>query len=238
MNIIPVLLVKNEELWIERVLTPLVNVFPHVIISDTGSTDNTVGIIHDMRDRGANILLVEYPNRTPAQLSQCRQDMQDQARDLYDATHIFLVDGDELYPEKYLKFIQDFPMPEDALSGFTWGKEIRELPNGELWYLRLKGTTEDIGLNRQAIISVDSKWRGDYPFESPNTYVPGDPTNYYWKSPDSSYHFFHLHQTTRSLRDDDVYIRTQKRNQLSMRDTPDVEPGRLWINSREEYVDE
>lgn len=237
MNIVPVLLVKNEELWIERILTPLVNVFPHVIVSDTGSTDSTEGIINDMRDRGAHILLVSYPDLKPAQLGKCRQDMQEQARDLFGATHTFLVDGDELYPTKYLKFIQQFPMPENALSGFTWGKEIRELPNGEFWYLRQNGTVDDIGLNRQAIISVNSKWSGEYPFESPSTYVPGDPTNYYWKSPDPSYHFFHLHQTTRSLKDEDVYIRMKKRNQLSMRDTPDVVPGRLWIRSREEYID-
>jgi glycosyltransferase involved in cell wall biosynthesis len=238
MNIVPVLLVKNEELWIERVLTPLVNVFPHVIVSDTGSTDSTETIIQDMRTHGANIVLNSYPDLKPAQLGKCRQDMQDQARALFDATHIFLVDGDELYPTKYLRFIQEFPMPENALSGFTSGKEIRELPNGELWYLRLNGSNDDIGLNRQAIISVDSRWSGEYPFESPSTYKPGDPTNYYWKPADPTCHFFHLHQTIRSNKDEDVYIRMKKRHQLSMRDTPDVSPGRLWLKSREEYIDE
>lgn len=236
MIIIPVVLCKNEEVWIEHVLSPLVAVFPHVIVTDTGSTDSTVAIVNGMRENGANILLVTHPSVTPKGLSRCRQDMQEQAKDLFDATHIFLVDGDELYPKKYLQFIHDFPMPENALSGFTWGKEIRELENGELWYLKYHG--DDVGLNRQAIISVDSKWNGEYPFESPSTYDPGNPLNYYWKSPDPTYHFFHLHQTTRSTRDQDVYIRMQKKNQLSLQETPEISPGRLWIKSREEYIDE
>ena len=42
MNIVPVLLVMNEEVWIKRILTALTHVFPHVIVSDTGSTDATV----------------------------------------------------------------------------------------------------------------------------------------------------------------------------------------------------
>src|SRR5688572_5477989 len=131
MNIVPVLLVKNEEIWIERVLAPLISVFPHVIVTDTGSSDSTVDVIEGMRDRGADILLITHPGMDPKQLGKCRQDMQEQARDIFDATHIFLVDGDELYPSKYLRFIRDYPMPENALSGFTWGKEIRQLPNGQ-----------------------------------------------------------------------------------------------------------
>lgn len=237
MIIIPVLLIKNEELWIEHVLRPLVSVFPHVIVTDTGSTDSTVGIINDMMDRGANIHLISHSHPVePAGLGDCRYNMQQRAKEMYDATHIFLVDGDELYPRKYLQFIHDYPMPENALSGFTWGKEIRELENGELHFLELNG--QDVGLNRQAIISVDSKWSGVYPFESPSTYVPGDPTNYYWKSPDPTWHFFHLHQTTRSNRDSDVHIRQKKKFQLSLQETPNVHPGRLWLKSREEYRDD
>lgn len=236
MKIVPVILCKNEEVWIKPVLWNLARVFDHIIVSDTGSTDSTVEIINGLIDSGLPIVLNTYPGVQPADLGQCRQSMQEQAKDLFDATHIFLVDGDELYPTKYLKFIRDFPMPENSLSGFTWGKEIRQLPNGELWYLQIDG--EDVGLNRQAIISVDSKWSGHYPFESPDTYVPGDPTNYYWKSPDPTYHFFHLHQTVRSTRDADVYIRVQKQNQFGMRDNLNVTPARLWINSPKEYVDE
>lgn len=235
MNIVPVLLIKNEENWIRSVVHSLLSVFPHVIVSDTGSTDNTIDRVKSAGFQ-ERLDLYEKGPLPPHQLGECRQWMQEVAKEKFGATHIFLVDGDELYPKKYLRFIQDFPMPENALSGFTWGKEIRQLDNGELCFLSLNG--EDVGLSRQAIISVDSKWSGVYPFESPSTYDPGNPLNYYWKSPDDTYHFFHLHQTVRSSRDADVYIRMQKQKQFGMQDNHSVLPARPWLSSREEYSDE
>jgi glycosyltransferase involved in cell wall biosynthesis len=228
MNIVPVLLIKNEELWIRHVLASLVHVFPHVIVADTGSTDSTLEQIAPL----PNITLQTFDHPlTPRELGQCRGEMQQLAKSLFDATHIFLVDGDELYPTKYLRFLVDNPMPENAMSGFTWGIECTELPNGECWLYA-------VGLNRQAIISVDSKWKGEYPFESPSTYIPGHPSNHYWKSPDPTYHFYHLHQMRRSIRDDDVYLRKQKQFQFSMADHPEIKPATLWLKSREDYVDE
>ncbi len=227
MNIVPVLLIKNEELWIYHVLASLTKVFPHVIVADTGSTDSTL----EQVARLPNITLRTFDHPlTPRELGQCRGEMQAIARDLFDATHIFLVDGDELYPTKYLQFIVDNPMPEDALSGFTWGIECTELPNGECWMY-------SVGCNRQAMISVGSRWRGEYPFESPDTFIPGHPGNYYWKSPDPSYHFYHLHQMRRSLRDEDVYLRKQKQFQFGMESHPEIKPAVFWLKSREDYAD-
>ncbi len=227
MNIVPVLLIKNEELWIRHVLRSLVNVFPHVIVADTGSTDSTLDQLTGL----PNITLRTFDHPlTPKELGGCRGEMQEVARSRFGATHIFLVDGDELYPTKYLRFIVDHPMPETALSGFTWGIECTELPNGECWMY-------SVGCNRQAMISVNSKWRGEYPFESPDTYVPGHPGNHYWQSPDPSYHFYHLHQMRRSLRDEDVYLRKQKQFQFGMADHPEIKPAAFWLKSREDYAD-
>jgi hypothetical protein len=227
MIIVPVLLVKNEEVWIRRILTALSHVFPHLIVSDTGSTDSTAEEIQMV----PGVHLYKFQNLPPHELTSCRQFMQDEARRKFEATHIFLVDGDELYPTKYLRYIADNPMPEDALSGFTSGIECGELENGELWFY-------NAGLNRQAIIPAYSHWKGIYPFESPDCYVPGSPRNHYFKSPDESYRFFHLHHTKRSNLDADVYLRVQKKNQFSMRDAPEIQPEKLWLKSQEEYVDE
>jgi len=228
MNIVPCLMIKNEELWIRHVVGSLLNVFPHVVIADTGSTDSTFKQIAHL----PNITRVVYDHPLePKELTACRAEMQQVAKDLFNATHIFLVDGDELYPTKYLKFLVDNPMPEDALTGFTWGIECTELPNGECWMF-------SVGVSRQAMISVNSKWKGEYPFESPDTFVPGHPTNHYWQSLDPSYHFYHLHQMRRSTRDEDVYLRKQKQFQFSMQDHPEIKPVTLWLKSREEYVDE
>jgi glycosyltransferase involved in cell wall biosynthesis len=227
MIVIPILLVKNEEVWIERVLTPFANIFPHVIVSDTGSTDSTIKQIEKVK----NIHLMTYGNLSPEEVGLCRGWMQAEAQEKFGATHVFMVDGDELYPTKYVKFLHDNPMPEDAMGGFTYGVECTEFENGECW---LYG----VGVSRHAVFSVDSKWRGTYPFESPDTFIAGHPTNYYWQSLDPSYHFYHVHQMRRSSRDEDVYLRKQKQFQFSMQDHPEIRPVSLWLKHESEYQDE
>jgi hypothetical protein len=233
MIVIPVLLVKNEEYWIRQVVAPLVKAFGHAVVTDTGSTDDTVALLKDME----GVILNTYTNLSPLEMGQCRAWMQADAKILFGATHILLVDGDELYPSKYLDFIKQYPMPDNAISGFTSGVECTELLNGECWKLG-RPTGDLVMLNRQAIISVESKWKGKYPFESPDTYVPGDPTNYYWKSPDASYCFYHIHQMTRSSRDMEVYLREEKKYQFSLQDAPEIKPAEFWLRSREDYKDE
>lgn len=225
--IVPVLLVKNEENWIKHILLALANVFPHVIVADTGSTDSTVSEALSVE----RVVVESFGELSPKDLGLCRQWMQDKAKMDYGAEWMFLVDGDELYPTKYLQWIVDHPMPVGSLSGFTWGIECVEIPNGEIW-------TYDVGCNRQALISVDSKWSGVYPFESPDSYKPGDPSNFYWPSPDPTYHFFHVHQTVRSSHDEQVYMRMQKRHQLGMADHPEIKPHKFWLSHKGAYRDE
>lgn len=232
MIIVPILQIKNEEIWIERILTALVNVFPHVIVADTGSTDSTLEQVRKV-DR---VQLMVYENMTPAEVGQCRGYMQDVAKQLFHATHVFLNDGDEIYPKKYLEFIRDNPMPENAMSGFTYGIECTELDNGECWLLGMNGNL--VGVSRQAVFSVDSKWSGVYPFESPDTFIAGHPTNHYWQSVDPSHHFFHIHQMRRSSKDEDVHMRMRKKYQFSMRDAPEIVPTQFWLKSQEDYRDE
>lgn len=234
MKVVPVMLCKNEEIWIKRVLTALTSVFPTVIVADTGSTDNTISEIEQV----AGIHLMRYGNLTPQDVGLCRGWMQSAAKTLYDATHVMLVDADELYPTKYLRYIVDNMMPENAMSGYTSGVECTELPNGECWFL---GDTDNgnavIGLNRQSIFNVDAQWHGEYPFESPDCYIPGHPTNHYFVSPDPSFRFFHLHQMTRSRHDDFVYMRKQKKYQFGLREAPQIQPVQFWLKSESEYKD-
>lgn len=241
MNIVPVLLVKNEEVWIGRILTALVSVFPQIIVCDTGSTDSTINEISQVSQaclakQQPPIFVLQQSNNSPRDLTACRQLMQDEAKHLFDATHIFLVDGDELYTTQYLRSIADNPMPDNALSGFTSGIECGELENGELWFYGNKGNL--VGLNRQAIIPVGSRWKGEYPFESPDCYVPGSPLNHYFPIPEGSRGFYHLHHTRRSRLDADVYLRVEKKDQFSMRHAPELVPQLLWLKSEKEYRDE
>jgi len=234
MNIVPVMLVKNEEVWIKRILTALAGVFQHIIVSDTGSGDSTVDEV--LQVPNVHLIQTARSSLLPHELTEQRQYMQDQAKRLFGASHIFLVDGDELYPTKYLRYIADNPMPDNSLSGFTSGIECGEMNNGELWFYGNAGNP--VGLNRQAIIPVDSKWTGQYPFESPDCYVPGSPLNHYFPIPAGCHGFYHLHHTRRSRLDADVYLRVQKRDQFSMRAAPELIPHKLWLKSQEEYRDE
>lgn len=223
---------KNEEIWIARIVNPLVKVFGCAIVADTGSTDGTWEVLS--RDTKAH--LIHYDNLSPEDLGRCRQWLQGIAKISYNATHVFLVDGDELYPIKYLEYLKDNPMPENAMGGFTYGIECTELDNGECWLL---GTEAGLtGVSRHAFFSVNSKWYGVHPFESPDSFVAGDPTNYYWRSDNPSYHFFHIHQMKRSNKDEDVYLRNSKRYKFSMRDAPEIKPHTLWLKNQEEYKDE
>lgn len=225
MNIIPVMICKNEEIWIERVLTPFSNIFPHVIVTDTGSSDGTIAQIAKVK----NIHLMSYgKSLSPAEVGLARGWMQSEAKEHFGATHVFLVDGDELYPTKYLQWIYDNPMPDNAMGGFTYGVECTELENGECWMY-------GVGVSRHAVFSVDSKWHGVYPFESPDSFIAGDPTNYYWQSLDPSYHFYHIHQMRRSSRDEDVHLRMEKKYHFSMQSHPEIKPEKFWLKNQEDY---
>lgn len=232
MNIVPTLLIKNEEVWIRRVVQALDCVFPRIIICDTGSTDSTVLQIKDI----PNVVLHEVGTQTPQGLTDLRQYMQDESYHSYGASHIFLVDGDELYPTKYLQSIVDNPMPSNALSGFTVGIEVGEKENGELWFYGIDGAP--VILNRQAIIPVTSRWKGVYPFESPDCYEPGNPLNHYFPVPNGLKGFYHLHHTTRSTFDADAYLRVQKRHHFSLKEAPEIVMEKFWLKSEREYRDE
>jgi glycosyltransferase involved in cell wall biosynthesis len=231
MHIIPIVMIKNEELWIEKVLTPLTKVFPGVIVADTGSTDNTIQIVSSIK----GVRLMRFIDMTLEQIGQCRGTMQAEAKRLFGATHVMLVDGDELYPTTYLRWLTDNPMPECSLSGYTYGVECTELANGECWLLGNQYGV--VGVNRQAFFSVDVTWKGTYPFESPSSYKPGDANNYYWKVESPLHRFFHIHQMKRSSKDDDVYMRRQKQYQFALQIHPEIKPLEFWLKSREDYKD-
>lgn len=231
MNIVPTLLIKNEEVWIRRVVQALDCVFPRIIICDTGSTDSTIQQFKGI----ASVVLFEQGDQSPQGLTALRQFMQDQAKTLFDATHIFLVDGDELYPSAYLRYIASHPMPDNAPSGFTMGIECGQKENGELWFYGIEGIP--VYLHRQAIIPVSSYWKGVYPFESPDCYEPGNPLNHYFPAPDGTQGFYHLHHTRRSAFDNEAYLRTQKRNQFSLKDAPEIVFDRFWLKSERDYQD-
>lgn len=221
---VPIVMCRNEEVWIERVLGALVSVFPVVIVADTGSTDTTLEQIA----RVPAVKLMRFDDPSLDELGQVRWEMQYEAARRYGAERVMLVDGDELYPTSYLRFIRDNPMPTDREAGYTRGVEVEELPNGEIWLYGYDGQ-----FNRECIWSTNVPWVGTHPYEAP--IVNRDKTFQYELVSNSV--FYHMHHTRRSSRDDDVYLRTQKRYQFSMRDMPEKKPQELWLKSEKDYTD-
>lgn len=216
-------MVKNEEIWIKRVLLSLSNVFPLIIVADTGSTDATISRIEEV----PHTHLIRYFNASSEKVGRIRGEMQQIAKG-FGASHVMLVDGDELYTTKYLRYLYENPMPETSYCGFTTGVECAELPNGECWLYNIKK-------NRDAVFSVDSRWFGTYPFEGHSAFNEDPIHNHYWDAP---MFFYHLHQMKRSSKDEDVFLRKHKQYKFSMQSRPDLKPVEFWLKNEAEYKDE
>ena len=224
MNLVPICFCKNEEVWIRRVLTSLANVFEHVIVADTGSTDSTLEQIAKVPK--VHLMIIDNPSTV--RLGALRGEMQREAAEKFGATHIMLVDGDELYPTRYVRFIHDNPMPPEAEIGHTCGIEVEELPNGEIWLYGIEGK-----FSRDCILSVNTVWQREHPYESP---IVNRELSFRYEMI-SPFVFYHLHHTRRSSKDDEVYLRMQKRYQFSMRDAPEMKPKFFWLANESEYKD-
>ena len=196
------LMVRDEEYWIGMILESLVKNLSNIFVFDTGSTDSTIGIIKSF----PKVTLVEKGALNPMQLMQCRNEMMEMTRTPW----AWQVGGDEWYPEKAVKVLLEQEMPAGKKVGFTrfldvgWdGKNFRAyLP---FWRVAI--------LAKEARFVDDVAGRG-YPFEMPNLF-----------SNEALYHYFsdeilgyHLHHLLRSSRDEDVYLRVDKRHQFSMMD--------------------
>lgn len=206
-DLAPVVLVKNEEIWLERVLRPLVSQFGIAIVGDTGSTDATRDVARGVR----GVELLELGPLGAPQLGQARRTLGRRALEL-GRQWIMQVDGDELYHPAALAQIAANPMPEGRQLGFTAMLTIdQDEATGEYWEL------DDL-FSRAAVMPAGVAWAGDYPFEAPVVF--GDPRNFfYWDAPPGlRYHALHLHRLQRSPHDSAVMLRQQKQHQFSMID--------------------
>ena len=227
MNICPVVLTICEERFIRQCLAPLAACFPVVIVADTGSTDNNLAEI----DKVPNVHLLQPGRLSMRELGLFRGEMAQIAKKYYGASHVIQIDGDEIYNQRYLKFILDNPMPDTAQAGYTTGVELAELPNGEIWRY-------DTDFNRCAVFSVDSKWRGEWPFESPEAWDPDHPeTQYHWPRTERWQNFYHMHHLVRSSRDADVNDRMKYKNKFSLQTKDELKPVEKLLGSWAEYED-
>ena len=205
---------RNEERWIERVLRPLWTVFGVALVGDTGSTDETLPILRRLHAEGC-ICLTEYGLLSMAEVGQVRKGLAQQAQ-ARGARYAFLVDADELYCVAALESIVLEGMPAGCTLGFTAGMLLDEDEAGNFYEM-----TPPVGMTgRTAMFLPEDEWKGEYPFESMQAFSDGRPHHYFALPAGLSYHHVHLHRLVRSSKDADVPYRVQKRMQYAMQEVP------------------
>ncbi len=199
-TITALLMVRDEEYWLGHTLDILTKHLSNIFVYDTGSTDKTIEIVKSF----PTVTLVEKGPLNPMQLMQCRNEMMEQTKTPW----VFQVDGDEFYPEKSIKALLKCKMPAGKKVGFThlldvgWdGDNFRAyLPFARVAILAKEARFEDTVANH------------GYPFEIPDLFRSESLYHYF---PDSV-NGYHLHHLLRSSRDEDVYLRVEKRHRFSM----------------------
>lgn len=93
-NIIGILLVRNEERYLSNIIGNIVEFCDRIIVADNNSTDGTVRVVRQMQDLHDNISLqhIVHPGESHEMISEYANT----------PTWIFAVDGDEIYDPKGL----------------------------------------------------------------------------------------------------------------------------------------
>lgn len=138
------MIVKNEESVIERCLRSALSVTPHIVIIDTGSTDNTVELA---RSLGAYVGHFEWIN----DFSAARNYSFEVAKRIFDPEYIMWLDADDVIKEQDAKII----------------KEIVEKNSGDFFIAKYVYHHDEYGnpaveVMRERIIraSLNLKWKG------------------------------------------------------------------------------
>ena len=211
---LPVVMCRNEERFIERVLWPLWQVWPTVLVGDTGSTDDTLPILRRLRDEG-HVELFAYEQLSMKAVGQVRKWLAEAAR-ARGARYAFMVDADEIYSLAALRHCYEEGVPDGTTLGFTAGMLIDEDPDGSFYELK-----PEVGLTgRTTIFLPEDSWHGEHPFESMGAFEDGKYHHYFSVPAGYRFHHVHLHRLVRSSKDGEIPHRVGKRKQFSMMDKP------------------
>lgn len=157
-------MVRNEGFWIGYVLDSVLAEADHVLITDTGSTDNTVDIIEDAIKRsGRNDVKFEIiPVTTGVGVTVVRNRM----LQLTPTDWLLLVDGDEIYPASAIREIRDAEFPSNGRLGFTNMNMVRR--EEDAWWLA------ETYSRCSLYYKPGMTWTGDYPWEWPSWWESGE----------------------------------------------------------------
>lgn len=206
-EVVPVILVMNEENWLPYCLESVKGRFGRYVIYDVGSEDRTRDIISwfiDTEGKNAKIVYRKLPFVEPIVQGTFRNSMiADALADWY-----MILDGDELYTPKSL----------DSL--------ILEMENMKNWYIAANKTYgiarrvevaggmkeaygQDLNLSHHRIYHRKMTWEGTHPGEEAT--VTQNKRNEHWFSKDVI--CYHFHNCKRSSLDEKVPKRMKRRTQ-------------------------
>lgn len=203
-DLVPLVLVKNDEYWLPYVLEASRGFFNRYVIYDVGSTDRTPEIIDwfvESEKHRTDFLVRQLPHVEPAVQGTFRNSMIGEARSDY----YLILDADEIYTkESFEIMLKEMPALKATYdSGILYGIVPRveiSRPLDSAYGLKLNVPHHRL-YHRSAV------WQGPHPGEWP--VVEQKPKNERWLRRDCV--CWHFHGTDRSLKDHEVPKRLDRR---------------------------
>jgi len=192
-----VMMVTNEEYWIDLALRPIIELQLPLYIADCASIDNTPDIISALQTQVKDsypqqLYYVRHEKITPKENGLVRQDLASQVATPW----ILQIDGDELWIQEKLKGVLYTDMDDSNIStGFIHAHNV-------LW--RNDGFLLANGISQHRLHRKDAEWHGNYPFESTTAF--GQTALYFLGGP----HAYHVRYLERSAYDAQTYMRVEK----------------------------
>lgn len=164
MNLTGHMLVKNEQNWIWYAIQSVLPHLSKLIIFDTGSTDDTVPIIHTINSK--KIQFHSRPIKSRSDIVTARQEMHQLTR----TNWYLLVDGDEVWPTKSINKLKHAlnSAPTQTIGAVVRTRncvgDIFHYQPESAGHYQLKGRTGHLTI-RAYKKSTDYSWTGEYPLE-------------------------------------------------------------------------
>lgn len=163
-NITAHMIVKNEDQWVYFAINSVLPYVDHFLITDTGSTDNTLNIIRSIKS--PKIQLSQTVASTKELVTSIRQDQLKNTTTPW----IWIVDADEIYPQKTAQECVDYVKKDEIegvvvrrydLLGDVYHRQTEDVGQYELF--GYKGHLLVRLINRLKIKGIH--YQGDYPNE-------------------------------------------------------------------------
>jgi len=190
-NVSVVMMVCNEEYWLDQAIRPLAEANLPIYLGDCGSTDATMKIVNTWENEYNRFYARSYGKLTPLQNGRVREELATWANTAW----TLQVDGDEILTPEGIEIILNLDMG-------TWiGAMItQQVVKWDGEHVRLANKTSHRRIHRG-----DAKWEREYPYE--NTVDGNEKRDQFWYPPGMT--GYHMKFLKRSSCDESTYRRKE-----------------------------